>query len=123
MLENRTINRGNFLELLLCWSKFDVILEKHIKIAINNSKKRKEKSSNVGRGSLVTFLSKTTVNTIIHIISQIIQNEIRKVQDTTFFSILIDSSQDVSVTDQLALCVRYVTDPIAKERLLKFSLI
>jgi len=58
----------------------------------------------------VTFLSKTTINTIIHIILQIIQNEIRKqIQDATFFSILIDSSQDISVTDQLALCIRYVT--------------
>jgi len=41
-LENRTINHGNFLELLLFWSKLDAILEKHIKIAIDNSKKKKK---------------------------------------------------------------------------------
>lgn len=107
-LENRTINHGNFLELLLCWSKFDAVLKKHIKIAIYNSKKRKERLSIVRRRCLMMFLSKTTINTIIHIISQIIQNEIiKEVQDATFFSIFIDSSQDIRVTLVGSMCLVY----------------
>jgi len=32
----------------------------------------------------------------------------------------VDSSQDVSVTDQLAICIRYVVGYEIKERLIKF---
>lgn len=103
----------------MCWSKFDPFLQKYLNIAIEKSKRRSTLSR--GRGSLVTFLSKTTINKIINLISQWIQEEIGKeVKKATFFSLLIDSTQDVSVTDQLAVCVRYVIQTDIKERLIRF---
>lgn len=121
-LDDKSVNHGNFLELLMCWSKFDPLLEKYVRLAISNSKQRSNNSK--GRGSLVTFLSKTTINTIISIISQWIQEEIGKeVKEAKFYSLLIDSSQDVTVTDQLAICVRYVIQTDVKERLIKFILV
>lgn len=120
-LDDRSMNHGNFLELLMCWSKFDPILEKYLNIAIEKSKNRSTLSGGRGRGSLVTFLSKTTINKIINLISQWIQEEIGKeVKKAKFYSLLIDSTQDVSVTDQLAVCVRYVIQTEVKERLIQF---
>lgn len=52
----------------MCWSKFDSLLEKYVRFAISNSKQWSNNSK--GRGSLVTFLSNTIINTIISIISQ-----------------------------------------------------
>ncbi|XP_008182762.1 zinc finger MYM-type protein 1-like [Acyrthosiphon pisum] len=120
-LDDKSMNHGNFLELLMCWSKFDPILEKYLNIAIEKSKNRSTLSGGRGRGSLVTFLSKTTINKIINLISQWIQEEIGKeVKKVKFYSLLMDSTQDVSVTDQLAVCVRYVIQTEVKERLIKF---
>jgi len=62
----------------MCWSKFDPILEKYLNIAIEKSKNRSTLSGGRGRGSLVTFLSKTTISKIINLISQWIQDEIGK---------------------------------------------
>lgn len=82
--------------------------------------KKKKKSKSRGRGNLVTFLSKTTVNKIIRILGEQIQNSI--VKEVTYsdqFSLEIDSTQDVSVVDQLTVCLRYVYKGEIKERLLK----
>lgn len=38
----------------------------------------------------------------------------------TFLEMLIDSTQDVSVTDQLAVCVRYEVQTDVKERFITF---
>ncbi|KAE9523203.1 hypothetical protein AGLY_016436 [Aphis glycines] len=111
-LENKNMNHGNFLELLMCWSKFDPLLEKYLNIVIKKSKNRSTLSR--GRGSLVTFFSKATINKIINLISQWIQK--KKLEKNLF----IDSIQDVSVTEQLAVCVRYVIQTDVKERLIKF---
>lgn len=71
-LEDKTINHGNFLELVLLIKDYDVVLNMHVKNCIELSKKRKaggKKNNNTlsqtrGRGSLVTFLSKTFINKI-----------------------------------------------------------
>ena len=52
----------------MCWSKFDPILEKYLNIAIEKSKNRSTLSGGLGRGSLVTFLSKTTINKTIKLV-------------------------------------------------------
>lgn len=120
-LDDRSINHGNFLELLISWSKFDPLLQKQLEDTIKKSKHRNLVTSGRGRGSLITFISKTTINTIINIISSFIQLNIGKeAREAVFFSLLVDSSQDVSVTDQLAICIRYVVGYEIKERLTKF---
>lgn len=120
-LDDRSINHGNFLELLITWSKFDPFLEKQLEYVIKKSKHHNLLTPGRGRGSLVTFISKTTINKIITLISNFIQLEIGKeAREAKFFSLLVDSSQDVSVTDQLAICIRYVVKCEIKERLIKF---
>lgn len=109
-------------------------MNEHIQNSIHLSNKRKEKElCNIkngnqvhghGRGSLVTFLSKTFVNKLILVIGQIIQNElINDIKQAKLFSIMVDSTQDVSVLDQLAICVRYVLNNEVHEKLLKLIIV
>lgn len=127
VLENGTGNQGNFLALVKLVAKYDSILNTHINKSIlksqsimNERKKLKTCSRKVGRGSLVTFLSKTTFNKIIKIIGNAISLSISKdVIEAKEFSLEVDSTQDVSVTDQLSVCVRYVLNGEVKERLIK----
>ncbi|CAI6370919.1 unnamed protein product [Macrosiphum euphorbiae] len=117
------INKGNFLEIFQFASKKDAILHKHLRQAIKNSKLRKErleKNKNLnskGQGSLVTFLSKTTVDKVISGILKAIRNKIKNELGDQNFSIQMDSTQDVGVMDQASICVRYINDGDIKERL------
>ena len=76
-------------------------------------------SENKGRGSLVTFLSKTTVNSLLNVIRDLIQASIaNEIKDANMLSIEMDSTQDVSCADQCSIVVRYTHDGIVLERLL-----
>lgn len=86
-------------------SKYDNVIQQHLNTSIKLSEKNKSKK---GRVSLITFLSKHFNNdNIIVPVGQAIQNN--------------DSTQDVSVMDQPAICVRYVYGGKVSKRL--FSLI
>ncbi|KAL4101007.1 hypothetical protein QTP88_021028 [Uroleucon formosanum] len=133
-LEDKSVNHGNFLELVMLLKDYDVVLNEHVKKCIELSKKRKEKAmkemnnkfSQVhghGRGSLVTFLSKTFINKLILAIGQIMQESIvNAIKQAQIFSILVDSTQDVAVLDQLAICVRYTLKNNIYEKLLKLTI-
>lgn len=64
-------NKGNFLEMIKFAAQRDSILNEHLQQSIKKSKLRKvkleqdNKLNSKGRGSLVTFLSKTTVDKVI----------------------------------------------------------
>lgn len=116
------LNKGNFLELVQFTAKRDATLYKHLNTAIENSKRRKanlEKKSLVscGRGSLVTLLSKNTVNKVILSIVKSIRDKIKLELGEQHFSLQIDSTQDVGVVDQAAVCIRYIYEGEVKERL------
>lgn len=71
-----------------------------------------------GRGSLVTLLSKQTVDKVIDTVSHLIQHTIaNEVREAKMFSVQLDTTQDLTSKDQCAVVVRYVTDVI-HERLL-----
>ncbi|KAE8737339.1 hypothetical protein FOCC_FOCC017199, partial [Frankliniella occidentalis] len=120
-LENRATNHGNFLELLLLLSEYDVVLQKHIKLCIEFAKKRKESSKGQkGRGSFITFFSKNSINKLIKIIGDEVQGLVlHKVKEAGIFSLQMDSTQDVGVLDQLCFTVRYVNRNGPVERLLR----
>lgn len=61
------------------------------------------------------FINDKIIKPIGHSIKQIIIEEINTCK---YFSIMVDSTQDVSVMDQLAICVRYLVNDSIKERLL-----
>nr|XP_047137467.1 uncharacterized protein LOC124813970 [Hydra vulgaris] len=114
------LNKGNFLELVKFTAKRDATY-KHLNAAIKNSKRRKdnlEKKSLIscGRGSLVTLLSKTTVNKVILSIVKSIRDKIKLELGEQNFSLQY-ITQDVGVVDQAAVCIRYIYEGEVKERL------
>lgn len=110
-----SLKRGNFLELCVFLSKYDEIMKSHI----HNLPARSIKKSSRGRGALVTFLSKTTVNQIISILGNYVKHKIaEQVQQAKNFSIQVDSTQDISVREQLAIILRYVHNGEVFERLI-----
>ncbi|KAK0154533.1 Zinc finger MYM-type protein 1 [Merluccius polli] len=106
------LNHGHFLEMILLLSKFDVSLQEHVSACMKKSKSLKETVAK-GRGSLITLLSNTSVNKVIDIISHLIKENIsREVREARMFSVQIDTTQDVTSTDQCAVVLRYVTDMV-----------
>lgn len=106
-LEDIAVDYGNFLEFVLLLSKYDICIKEHVTDCIEKSKMLKS-SGGKGRGSLVTFLSKTTVNKVIETISRLIQETIvKEIKTAGIFSVQIDTTKD-----QCSVIVRYVTDRI-----------
>src|SRR5678816_3284420 len=48
---------------------------------------------------------------------------LKDLHDSIIFSVMIDSTQDIAVMDQLAICVRYVFQGMIYERLLKITIV
>jgi len=125
-LDDGTIDHGNFLEVLILISKFDLLLKDHIDNAVLKSSKYHFNNKATGKktlgrpGSLVTLLSKTTADYIIEAIGQLMRKCISDdINEAQFFSIQIDSTQDINVHDQLSVIIRYVNTNV-NERLLGF---
>lgn len=63
-----------------------------------------------GRGNLLTFLSKNTLQSIITTTFSLILDTIAtEVKASKMFSVLIDTTQDITVTDQCSIVIIYVT--------------
>ncbi|KAE9528830.1 hypothetical protein AGLY_012405 [Aphis glycines] len=114
---NLYANKGNFLELVHFASEQDAVLNNHLNLAIKRSKKRKQSTSTKERGSLVTLLSKTTVNKVIIAIGQSMKNIMKKELGDQIFSTQVDSTQDIEASDQAAICIRYMCEGEIKKRL------
>jgi len=118
-LKDQNLDHGNFLEIILLLAKYDPILQNHVEECFALSSKVHQVNSGPGRmGSLITFLSKTTVNYIVEEISKQIKLRIAQdVKNADIFSVQIDTTQDINVHDQLCVILRYVTDK-ANERMI-----
>jgi len=91
---NININRGNFLDLLKFTAERDAILKQYSNNVIMSSKKRKlymdkGKKDSKSRGSLITLVSKTTVNKVIGGILETIRQHIREEMADQQFSIQV----------------------------------
>lgn len=122
-LGNLSLNHGNFLEIFLLLSNYDDSLGKHVKNVISTStaalEKRRNKKEKGGRGTQTTFLSKTTVVNIVSCIKEIMVADIvKEIKQAVIFSVLMDTTIDVSGYDQCAIVLRYVTEKEVKEKLL-----
>jgi len=118
LLNNESVDHGNFLELIILLSKYDVVLNEHLNSVIKTSEKQHNRNSK-GRGNLVTFLSHYTTDNIINIISNLIKSTIsKKIKEANMFSVLLDTTQDILVMDQCSIFVRYVVDGMIHERLI-----
>lgn len=95
--EKSTTNKGNFLGCLEYLAKFDTFLANHI-----------VKYGNRGSGS-VSYLSNATCDEFISIMANTIRSKlIEEVKVATYFSLIVDSTPDVSHVDQLTFVLRYV---------------
>lgn len=103
-------NNGNFLGILELISEFDPFLKSHI-----------ERHGNKGKGH-PSYLSKTICNEIIILLQNNVINFIlAEIKEAKYFSIIMDSTPDLSKVDQMAIVIRYCTLNSVYERLLKLS--
>jgi len=106
-------NQGNFLETVKLIAKYNLVMNDHLS-HMQVSKKR-----------MSTYLSPTIQNQLIELLGKKVKNLIlKKIKEAAYFSILLDSTPDVSRTDQMAFVVRYVkveeSDAQIKESFLNF---
>ena len=113
-LEDSSLDHGNFLEMILLLGKYDVALKEYLSDIIHKSKKLHESASGSrGRGSLVTLLSKSTVNSVIDTILKMIKDNIgTEIQKAGMFTVQLDTTQDITAQDQCSVVLRYVTDTV-----------
>ncbi|KAF0761538.1 Uncharacterized protein FWK35_00010105 [Aphis craccivora] len=110
-LNDSNLDHGNFLEIMILLSKYDPVICEHFNVII----KKKQK----GRGNFLTFLSKNTVQLVINAISFNIKNTIiSEVEKAPFFSVLLDTTQDVSILDQCSIVLRFVLHDTIFEKLI-----
>lgn len=85
---------GNFLNIIDLLSRYDPVLKSHLE---NESSK-------------IKYLSPTIQNELICLASnEILQDILSDIQQAPFFSLLLDTTQDISKTDQLSVVIRYVS--------------
>lgn len=115
---DKTLDHGNFLEIMILLSKYDLVIKEHFNTIISKSES-KFIANKKGRGSFLTFLSKNTLQNIITIISLLISNQIAsEIKKSNMFSVLIDTTQDITVTDQCSIVIRYVLHDGIHEKLI-----
>ncbi|XP_050065626.1 uncharacterized protein LOC126554614 [Aphis gossypii] len=118
-LKDPAIDHGNFLDILLLLKKYDVVLNDHIEKITKRAIKNHERGKGKGRGSSLTFISKTSVDMIIDSINVLMKKSIANdVRESGMFSIQLDTTQDISVQDQCSVVVRYVNSKGVQEKLL-----
>lgn len=105
-------NNGNYLGVMELISKFDPFLKEHFNLHANQ-----------GRGH-VSYLSKDICEEFIHIMANKVKNEIvSQIKRAKYFSLIVDSTPDVSHVDQLSIVFRYCLDGYVYERFFCFLLI
>ncbi|XP_075213790.1 uncharacterized protein LOC142319996 [Lycorma delicatula] len=94
----RTPNNRNYFGLLELVAKFDPFLRDHI-----------DRYGNTGSGQ-PSYLSRTICEEIIQLMANKVTDTIvAEVKKAGYFSFSVDSTPDISHTDQLTLIIRYVT--------------
>lgn len=114
---NSDSNAGNFLETLKFVSHYNSSLKEHLekvkereeamqaKVGSTGTGKRKR----CGRGSVLNFLSNRTQNTLVSVISHQLSNMLKKkIEESLSWSLIADTTPDVSHHEQLSICVRIV---------------
>ncbi len=101
---------GNYLGCLELISQFDPFLREHI-----------VRFGNAGKGT-PSYLSSTVCEELIDLMGdKMLSVILDKIRMAKYFSLIVDSSPDISHSDQLTFVVRYVSEEgITEERFLKF---
>lgn len=90
-------HNGNYLGSLEYLSEFDPFIVKHL-----------EKYGNPGKGN-INYLSATICDEFIILMCNKLKSVfINEIQEAKYFSLIVDSTPDISHVDQLTLIIRYV---------------
>lgn len=102
-------HNGNYLGILELISKFDPFLSQHL-----------EHFGQKGKGS-VSYLSKTICEELISCMGRKVYNQIiAEIKQAKYYSIVVDSTPDLSHIDQLSIIFRYCLNGKVLERFLCF---
>ncbi|KAJ8914406.1 hypothetical protein NQ315_017500, partial [Exocentrus adspersus] len=97
---------GNYLATLELIAQFDPFLKNHLQMIFQKRIKLRLKA-NQGRGN-VSYTSKSICDEFIACIAKMIREKIQiEVKKCKYYSISIDSTPDISRTDQLIFIIRY----------------
>ncbi len=92
-----SVHNGNFMMLLEVISQFDPFLGEHIR-----------EHGNKGSGS-TSYLSKEIYEQLIEVIAEEVRTKIiDELKTAKYYSIIVDSTPDISHVDQLSFCFRFV---------------
>ena len=117
-LYDKNIDHGTFLETVLLFAKHDNILKCHLENVIKKCLQNKPDKHKHNRANRNTFISKTTVSSIIAIISKLMKEEIsNSVREAGIYSVQTDSTQNITSTDKCLVILRFVRNNV-EERLL-----
>ena len=104
-----SVHNGNYLGIMELVSKYDPFLARHL-----------DKYGNKGSGS-TSYLSHSICDELIIIMAdKVMQAIVAEVQESKYFSISVDSTPDITHTDQLSFTIRYVLPSGPVERFLAF---
>lgn len=93
-----TKNNGNYLGLIELIGQFDGVMSDHLRRVTSSS-------------SQVTLLGNNIQNELICLLgSEVKQAIIKKITKSKYFSVILDSTPDISHKDQISLTIRYVTE-------------
>ena len=88
---DKKVDHETFLETVLLFAKYDIILKYHLKNIIKKYLQNKPDKHKHNRANKNTFISKTTVNSIIAILSKLMKEEIsNSVREAGIYSVQID---------------------------------
>lgn len=91
-------------------SEYDPFLKNHL-----------EMYGNKGKGH-TSYISKTIFNEVIHLLkTDVIHFIANEIKISKYYSIIMDSTPDLSKVDQMAIVIRYCTKSGVQERLLELK--
>ena len=104
-----SVHNGNFLGIVELLSLYDPFLKRHL-----------DTYGNKGKGT-TSYLSHTICDELIKIMAdKVMATIIQELQQCKYFSISVDSTPDITHTDQLSVTIRYVLPTGPVERFLIF---
>ena len=86
---------GNFLQIVELLTSYDDVLKKLV---------------NKSQSSRITYLSPQIQNELISLLAQNVRSAIASdIRDAPYFSIMLETTQDISKVDQLGIVIKYLT--------------
>ena len=110
---DKKVDHETFLETVLVLAKYVNILKCHLKDVVKKCLQNKPDKHKHNRANKNTFISKTTVNSIIAILSKPMKEEIsNSIREAGIYSVQIDSTQDITSTDKCSVILRFVRENV-----------